>query len=268
MELTTIVQEDFEELNFNEELIEFESNEISCKLKLADLSEIRMSIYVYSDVKFVKDNKLIQSGEMQLSEKYYVPISPNKKFIYIPFRGGAELINIETDEKLICSVDWFSGNIYNESSTKMIINGREEFKVIDLLEMKEIIHVTEGKGYNNDAFFGDNNKIWQIRNNKEIEELDLRTNKQKVISIEPPFDKFGISEEKYQSLIEKKIHCLALPTGGMGYSGNLNSWNYVNAKGKIVFETVIPTSEIKYSKGYERYYCNVEYKYVEIKRTR
>lgn len=265
MELTTIKKKDFGILNRTEELTEFESNGISCKLKLADLSEIRMSIYVYFDVKFFKGNKLLQSGEMQLSEKYFVPVSPNKNFIYIPFRGGAELINIETEEKLISSVNWFSGNVYNESSTKMIINGTKEFKVVDLLKMREIIHIQECKDYNNDFFFKDNNKIWQIRNNKEIEELDLLKNKKKVIPIKSPFDMFGVSKDKYQSLIEKKTHCLALPSGGMGYSGNLNNWNYVNAKDKIIFETVIPTSEIKYSKGYERDYCNVEYKYVEIK---
>ena len=61
----------------------------------------------------------------------------------------------------------------------MIINGTKEFKVIDLLKMEEIIHVKEGKDYNNDVFFKGSNKIWQITNNKEIEELDLRANERK-----------------------------------------------------------------------------------------
>jgi len=266
IELGTIDKENFEYLNSSEELTEFEFNGTIWKLKLADLSEIRMSVYVYFDVKLFKGNKMLQSGEMQLSEKYFVPVSPNKKFIYVPFRGGAELINLETEEKLISSINWFSGNIYNESSTKMIINGTKEFKIIDLLDMKEISHVSKGKDYNNDAFFKDDDTIWQIRNNKEIEELNLETNGKRLISIKSPFDKFGISTEKYRPLIEKKTHCLALPEGGMAYSGNLNNWNFVNTKSKIVFETLIPTSEIKYSKGYERDYCNVEYKYVEIKK--
>lgn len=266
MEIATINKKNIDYFNGNEEWTKFEFNGTIYKLKLADLSEIRMSIYIYFDVKLFKGNNLLQSGEMQLSEKYFVPVSPNKKFIYVPFKGGAELINLETEEKLISSVNWFSGNIYNESSTKMIINGTKEFKVIDLLKMKEISYVNEGKDFNNDAFFKDDNTIWQIKNNKEIEEWNLATNKKRFISIKSPFEKFGISIEKFQPLIEKKTHCLGLPEGGMGYSGNLNNWNFVNTKSKIVFETLIPSSEIKYSKGYERNYCNVEYKYVEIKK--
>ncbi|WP_299213629.1 hypothetical protein [uncultured Aquimarina sp.] len=264
MQLVKVNKEDFKIYNCDNEETEFEYNNFKYKLRLADLAEIGMSNYIYFDVKFFKENKLLMSGEMQLPDKYYNPISPNKKFIYIPIKGGSELINLDSEKKIESSVSWFNGNIYNSDSSKMIINGSTEFKVIDLIEMKEIYHSNSEKEYLNDAFFINNDIIWRFLTNGKIEELNLQTKGIRLISMELPFEKYNIELSRYQSLIVEKTHCLGLPNGGMAYSGNLNSWSYLNTKDKLVFETLIPTSDIKYSKNYNRDYCLVEYKYVEL----
>jgi hypothetical protein len=264
MQLEKINKEDFKIYNCDNEETDFEYENSKYKLRLANLAEIGMSNYIYFDVKFFKEKKLIMSGEMQLPDKYYNPISPNKKFIYIPIKGGSELINLDSNEKIESSVSWFNGNIYNSESSKMIINGSTEFKVIDLIEMKEIHHSNSEKEYLNDAFFINNHIIWRFVNNGKIEELNLQTNVTRLITMELPFEKYNIELKEYQSLIDEKTHCLGLPNGGMAYSGNLNNWNYLNTKDKLIFETLIPTSEIKYSKNYNRDYCLVEYKYVEL----
>ncbi len=266
MHLKTIDRDKFELRNCEDELTSFQYNGIDYQLKLGNLSEIGMSNYIYLDVRFYKGSKSVITGEMRSSEKYYSPISPNKKYIYIPFTDDSKLINLGIDESFKFSINGFCGNIYNKSSTKMILNGLEEFKVIDLLEMREILHVKEGKDYNNDAFFADENSIWQIRDNNEIEEINLVNNKKAIIPIKSPFDKFGIDKNRYQQLIDQKNHCLALPSGGLIYSGSLDAWNYVSTTEKLILETLIPTSEIKYSKGYQRDFCDVETKYVELKK--
>lgn len=267
IQLQKIKNEDFKIYNCNDEETEFEYNNIKFKLRLADLAEIGMCNYIYFDVKFFKENIILTSGEMQLPDKYYNPVSPNKKYIYIPIKEGAELINLDSKKRIESSVNWFNGNIYNSESSKMIINGSTEFKVIDLIEMKEIYHSNSEKEYLNDAFFINNNAIWRFLNNCEIEELNIQTKETKLISMESPFEKYNIELSKYQHLIDTKTHCLGLPNGGMAYSGNLNSWSFLNVKDKLVFETLIPTTEVKYSKNYDRDYCLVEYKYVELKNT-
>jgi hypothetical protein len=264
VELKQINKTEFKISDYRNKKTEFEFNDSKFELILGNLQEIRMSVYVYFDVKFFKNNKLILSGEMQEPDRYYEPYSPNKKFVYIPLKGGQEIINLSSNQKIISSVNWFNGNIFNQSSTKMIINGANEFKVIDLVQMKEIFHLSQEKEYLNDAFFVEDNLIWRFTPNGEIAELNLETKKQRIANIELPFEMFGIELRTYKELIDKKTHCLALPKSGMAYSGNLNHWNYLNSKGKIVFETLVPTSDIKYSKGYERNYCDVEYKYVEL----
>jgi len=266
MKLVTINENEFEYLNCIEEWTEFEFNEKNYRLKLSGLSEIRMSVYVYFDVKLLKENTILKSGEMQFSENYYVPVSPNKKNVYIPFRSSAEIINLKTEESMQSSVKWFSGNIYNKSSTKMIINGTEEFKVIDLSNMKELHYIKEGKSYNNDAFFGEDHVILQLKGKDRIEEWNLNSSEKKMLSIESPFKKYGIELEKFQPLINKKNHCLKLPDGGMGYSGQMDNWSYINTKDRTVFKTLIPCSEIKRSNGYITEYCDVEYRYVELRR--
>ncbi|PTX58391.1 hypothetical protein C8N46_11436 [Kordia periserrulae] len=264
MELKEITKSDFKISDYRNKTTVFEFDNSKYKLILGNLQEIRMSVYLYFDVKFFKNDKLILSGEMQEPNGYYELYSPNKKFVYIPLKGGQEIINLDSNQKLISSVDWFNGNIFNHASTKMIINGANEFKVIDLQQMKEIFHHKEEKEYLNDAFFVEDNLIWRFTPNGDIAELNLESKEQKIADIELPFSMFGIDLAKYKPLIDKKTHCLGLPKGGMAYSGNLNHWNYLNSKKKIVFETLVPTSDIKYSKGYERDYCNVEYKYVEL----
>lgn len=264
MELKEITKSDFKISDYRNETTVFDFDNSEYKLILGDLQEIRMSVYVYFDVKFFKNDKLILSGEMQEPDRYYEPYSPNKKFVYIPLKDGQEIINLDSNQKLVSSVSWFNGNIFNHTSTKMIINGANEFKVIDLIQMKEIFHQTEEKEYLNDAFFVEENLIWRFTPNGDIAELNLETKEQKIADIILPFSMFGIDLMVYKKLIDKKTHCLALPKSGMTYSGNLNHWNYLNSKEKLVFETLVPTSEIKYSKGYERDYCNVEYKYVEL----
>tara|TARA_B100000949_G_scaffold127868_1_gene112803 strand:+ start:2175 stop:3074 length:900 start_codon:yes stop_codon:yes gene_type:complete len=266
MELKEITKSDFKISDYRNGTTVFEFDNSEYKLILGDLQEIRMSVYVYFDVKFFKNDKLILSGEMQEPDRYYELYSPNKKFVYIPIKGGQEIINLDSNQKLVSSVNWFNGNIFNHTSTKMIINGANEFKVIDLLQMKEIFHQTEKKEYLNDAFFVDENLIWRFTPNGDIAELNLETKEQKIADIELPFSMFEIDLTKYKPLIDKKTHSLGLPKGGMAYSGNLNHWNYLNSKEKIVFETLVPTSNIKYSKGYNTDYCDVEYKYAELEK--
>ena len=266
MELKEITKSDFKISDYRNETTVFEFDNSEYKLILGDLQEIRMSIYVYFDVKLFKNDTLILSGEMREPDSYYEPYSPNKKFVYIPLKGGQEIINLDSNQKLASSVNWFNGNIFNRASTKMIINGANEFKVIDLIQMKEIFHLTEEKEYLNDAFFVEEHLIWRFTPNGDIAELNLETNEQKLVDMELPFSMFGIDLIKYKPLIDKKRHCLGLPKGGMAYSGNLNRWNYLNSKEKIVFQTLVPTSNIKFSKNYKTDYCDVEYKYVELEK--
>lgn len=266
MELKEITKSDFKISDYRNETTVFEYDNSEYKLILGDLQEIRMSVYVYFDVKFFKNNKLILSGEMQEPDRYYEPYSPNKKFVYIPLKGGQVIKNLDSNQKLASSVNWLNGNIFNHTSTKMIINGTNEFKVIDLIQMKEIFHQIEEKEYLNDAFFVEENLIWRFTPNGDIAELNLETKEQKIADIELPFSMFGIDLAKYKPLIDKKAHCLGLPKGGMAYSGNLNQWNYLNSKEKIVFGTLIPTTNIKYSKNYKTDYCKVDYKYVELEK--
>ncbi|PVW14777.1 hypothetical protein DDV96_09690 [Marixanthomonas spongiae] len=84
-------------------------------------------------------------------------------------------------------------------------------------------------------------------------------------SFESPFQKYTIPKNEYQLLIGNKSHCLVLPEEGTAYFGILDNWVYVNTKDKLVFKTLIPISKIKYSKGYDREYCDVVYRYIELK---
>lgn len=264
MEIQEISITDFKISDYRDKNTVFEFNNKYYSLILSDLQEIRMSVYVYFNVKFLENNKLILSGEMYEPNRYFEPTSPNNEFVYLPLKGNEEIINLKTKQRFISSVAWFSGNIFNQSSTKMIINGANEFKVIDLLQMKEIFHFSQEKDYLNDAFFVDDNLIWRFDKDGDIVELDLNNQVQQFAEIELPFDKFGIDSVKYHGLIRKKTYCLALPSNGMAFSSRLNNWNYINSKEKVVFETLIPISDIKYSKGYKTDYCDVEYKYVEL----
>ncbi|MEO1517471.1 MAG: hypothetical protein AAFV95_20780 [Bacteroidota bacterium] len=262
--MTEIRKDDFEKANCGQGTITFEYNGIPCRLILDGLYEMRMSIYLYSDVRFFKGNRMLQSGEMLLPEKYYVPLSPDQKYIYIPFNGGGELINLETEEKLVTSVDTFHGNSYNADATKMILNGGKEFKVIDLLKMEEVPHLAGTKDHRGDAFFKNEHTIWQLKNSRQLEEHSLLTADKRLLQLNSPFETFGVSRDKYQSLIDQKTHCLALPDGSMRHSGELGHWNHVHTKDKVVLETMIPSSEIQYSDGHANGYCFVEYKYVQL----
>ncbi len=266
MKLKEIKKTDFKISDYRNEKNIFNFDCSEYQLCLGDLREVKMSIYVYFDVKLFKDKKLILSGEMLEPDRYYEPYSPNKKFVYIPLKGGQDIINLAVNQRIKSAVDWLNGNIFNHSSTKMIINGTNEFKVIDLIQMKEILHITEGKKYWNDAFFLDDDIIGRFTSNGELVELNLETGEQKNTNIKSPFAMFGIDADKYKILTDKKTHCLRLPNGGMAYSGNFNHWNYINSKEKIVLETLVPISDIKYSKGYKTYYCDVEYKYVQLEK--
>ena len=196
MYLEHITKDDFKIYNCYDEEIEFQFKDSNYKLRLADLAEISMSNYVYSDVKFFKNNAVVKSGRMQLPDKYYNPISPNHQFIYIPLRTSSELIDLTTNQKIESSVDWFYGNIYNYDASKMIINGSKEFKVIDLVEMKEAYHFKADKDFIKDAFFIDRNIIWRFLTNGRIEELNLETKETRIILVESPFEKYNIELEK------------------------------------------------------------------------
>lgn len=263
MYLKNIDKQSVEIYNYTKVISQFNFNGNKYKLKLAGLSEVRMSVYFYRDVQFIKNNMLVISGFMQQPDFYYEPISANKNFAFIPIMGKPLLINLSTGEKLISSVRWLNGNIYNNESTKMIINGVDEFKVVNLLNMSE--EYAYKKESIKDAFFINNETIAYFKNGGEIETIHLKTKEKKLNIIESPFQKYNISRKKYQCLMDKQTHCLALPEGGMAYSGILDNWNYVNTKDKLVFKTLVPKSGIKYSEGYDREYCDVSYSYIELK---
>ena len=159
MEIQEISISDFKISDYRDKNTVFEFKNKKYNLILGDLQEIRMSVYVYFNVKFLENNKLILSGEMYEPNRYFEPTSPNNEFVYLPLKGNQEIINLKTKKRFISSVAWFSGNIFNQSSTKMIINGANEFKVIDLLQMKEIFHFSQDNDYLNDAFFVDKKGI-------------------------------------------------------------------------------------------------------------
>jgi len=208
MELKVIDKTDFEVSDNRNKTTVFEFNDSKYELILDNIQGIRMSVYVYYDVKFFKNEKLILSDEMQKPDRYYDPVSSNKRFVYIPLKGDQEIVNLESEQKIKSSVVWFNGNIFNRSSTKMIINGANDFKVIDLVSMKEIFHLSEEKEYLTDAFFVNDNLIWRFTADGDISELNLETLKQTITTIELPFTMFGIHLRKYKSLIDKKhINC-------------------------------------------------------------
>ncbi len=264
MILTTIEKGDIEISNCRDEITKFRFKDHEYELVLSDLQEVRMSVYIYFNVKLFKENKLILSGEMLQPDQYYEPFSPNRKFVYIPLKGGGELINLENNQKLICSINWLSGNIFNNDSSKMILNGTDKFKVIDLISMKKVLQVTKKDNSLSHAFFKTNETMWYLKEDGKMDEYDFTNKKKKEISIISPFEQFNIDLKKFQSLINLKTHCLKMPEGGMAFSSRLNSWVYLNTKDKLVIETLIPTSEIKYSEGYKTNYCDVEKKFVEV----
>jgi hypothetical protein len=266
MILTPIKSSDFEIYNCNDEVTKFYFKDDEYELILSDLQEVRMSVYIYFNVRLFKRNKLILSGEMLEPSQYYEPYSPNRKFVYIPLNGGGELINLETNEKIICSVNWINGNTFNQNSSKMILNGTDSFKIIDLDKMKVTHKVSKKENSLCSTFFKTNDVVWSLRENGKVDEFYLTTKKKnKNIPIISPFEKFSIDKSKYQSLINLKTHCLKIPEGGMAFSGRLNLWTYINTNEKLVLETLIPTSEIKFSEGYRTDYCDVERKFVEVK---
>lgn len=262
MKLIELNENNFKVFKNYNEFYKFSFNDIEYELTLKNHKEVYMSYYFFEDVKFFKNKIVIESGRMQDSGGYYDFVSPNKKFILLNLKK-LEIINLETNQKTenIKLASSFRGNEFNESSSKVLIKGNQDFIIIDLLTMNETY-----KSSNNckDAFFYDNDKVWIFFNNNSISELNLNSNTVKQIKMESPFSKFNIDIKKYQSLIDLNTHCLALPKGGMSHSINLNKWEYLNTKDKLVFKTLIPISDINYSEGYKINYCSVKYKYVEL----
>jgi len=240
-------------------------NGIKYTLILKELTEIRMSVYVYNNVKLFKENTLIQSGEMPQPDKYYNPFSPNSRYVNIPLRKNGGVIDLSTGTQCSSSVGWVEGNIFNQASSKMIVNAVRQFKVIDLINMNTCYHLASSDNELLEAFFLDNDTIAYITNSNTLEMLNLKTNQSKSIRIQSPFEKFKINPSTYQPLKDKQTHCLALPSGGMAHTIHLNNWQYVNTNDKLVFKTLLPTSDIKYSEGYNRDYCDVTPIYVELK---
>nr|WP_299035085.1 hypothetical protein [uncultured Tenacibaculum sp.] len=186
---------------------------IKYTLVLKELTEIRMSVYVYFDVKFYKDNTVMLSGEMPQPDKYYNPFSPNNRYVNMPLRKNGGIIDLSTGAKCSSSVGWLGGNIFNQASTKMIVNAVRQFKVMDLEHMESCYHAVATDGDLMEAFFLNNDTIAHFIDGSTLEVHHLKTNTKNVIKMPSPFEKFDVNPNTYQTLIDKQIHCLALPSG-------------------------------------------------------
>jgi len=270
MELSIIDEEDFEALSYGKGWTEFQFKDELYRLKLAGREEIVMSVLIYRDVQFFKGSDLMLAGQMMECGDNYNLVSPDNKFIYLPIQGSI-LMNLETEERQDFGIRQFRGNVFNRSSSKMILNGTTDLagtgqhKVIDLFDMKEIRHVKEERDKFTYVFFKDDDTTLQIRGKNKLESFNLTTQEKKTNSIKSPFELFDVPLEKYQPLIDANTHCLWMPEGGMRHSESLNTWSFMNTRGKTILQTLIPSSEIKYNEGYNTDFCTVTYKYAELR---
>ena len=265
MKLSRINKDNFELLKFPKES-SFTYEIDNYKVEFTDPEEIRMSVYIRS-VKVFKNNKLIKSFDT-CDPSYFELTTIDKKFLALPTKDGIELTNLESGETAEFYSFFMIGNQFDVNSKYCLINGQNDSFLIDLTTLKIKFKYKSKDNYISQARFGFDNKLWTIEDwgqKFRIEKLDVDTLTSLYSIIEKPFEFFKIPIENYTKLMNSNTHCIWLMTGGgMRFSAFLNKWEHVPSKNKIIFKTLIPQSEVTYSKNYKVDSCDGEFEYVEL----
>ena len=261
--LTPIKPEDVRLFQFQEtSLFNFLTDEY--KVVFGKATEVAISSYI-REVNVFKNKSLLFSG-MTIDPLYLELTSCNNRYLFIPSENSYEVFDLHSGSSIKSNMALFNRNQFDATGKYLLVVGYKEYQLIDLIAGQVVLNADNIPLSTSNMHFGSDNSIWSLNQDNsvhQIEKIDPSGLSMATEIIPSPFEFFNIDKNKYQKLIDLKRYCL-WEGGGMRHSSSLNRWQLTKTREGIIYSTVIPISDIRYSNNYNVETCDVKDVYVTV----